>query len=311
MTRDTLTFQASDGFELHCYRWTPQAPPKAVIHIAHGLGEHAARYDELANALTSQAYEVAAQDHRGHGGSAGADGLGDFGEGGWDRVVADQHELIVDTRVRRPDTPIVLFGHSMGASLTQQYLWQYDDGLSAVVLSGSPGFSPWFARLLTYWVARYEAWRHGPSAPSERLAELLFGRANESFDGDLGSEWLSRDDAQVRLYADDPLCGFVLRPGSLVSYLDGVRETKKKANVARIPKRLPIYAFSGSEDPVHAEGRNIGRMVKAYRRAGLDVTTRFYAGGRHEMLNEINREEVIADLESWLESTLDGLSKAR
>ena len=132
---------------------------------------------------------------------------------------------------------------------------------------------------------------------------MMFGRANEAFEGDVGSEWLSRDDAQVRLYADDPLCGFVLRPGSLLSYLAGIKASKTKANVARIPK-VPIYLFSGSDDPVHAEGANIERLVTAYRAAGLSVEEKIYPEGRHEMLNEINRDEVFADLISWLDRTL-------
>lgn len=304
MHREVLSFSASDGFELQCYRWSPDTPPVAVVHIAHGMGEHAGRYDQVASALVAQGYEVVAQDHRGHGGSAEANALGDFGPGGWDRVVADQHELIEHTRQRRAGAPVVLLGHSMGASLVQHYLWCYDDGLAAVVLSGTPGFSTGFGRLIADWVARYEGWRHGPSVPSERLAEMLFGNANESFEGDVGSEWLTRDDAHVRLYADDPLCGFILRPGSLVSYLSGARLTRKRSNVARIPTALPIYLFSGGDDPVHAEGKNIARLLKAYRKAGLSVTQRMYPGGRHEMFNEINRDEVLSDLISWLQRAL-------
>ena len=304
MNHEVLSLSASDGFELQVYRWSPDTPPVAVIHIAHGMGEHAARYGEVASALVAEGYEVVAQDHRGHGGSAELDGLGDFGAAGWSRVVADQHELIEHTQQRRAGTPVVLLGHSMGASLVQEYLWQYDDGLAAVVLSGTPGFSTWFGRLVAYWVARYESWRHGPSVPSERLAEMLFGKANEAFEGDTGSEWLTRDEAQVRLYADDPLCGFILRPGSLVSYLVGARLTRKRSNVDRIPKGLPIYLFSGDDDPVHAEGKNIARLLKAYRGAGLTVTQRMYPGGRHEMFNEINRDEVLSDLIEWLRSEL-------
>jgi alpha-beta hydrolase superfamily lysophospholipase len=304
MNRDIFSFSASDGVELQCYRWSPDTPPIAVIHIAHGMGEHAARYEEVARTLVAEGYEVVAQDHRGHGDSAPDDGLGDFGPGGWERVVADQHELILHTHQRRVGTPVVLLGHSMGASLVQEYLWRYDDGLAAVVLSGTPGFGTRFGRLVADWVARYEAWRNGPSVPSERLAELLFGNANEPFEGDVGSEWLTRDDAHVRLYADDPLCGFVLRPGSLVSYLSGARVTRKRSSVARIPSSLPIYLFSGGDDPVHAEGKNIARLLKAYRHAGISVTQQIYPGGRHEMFNEINKEEVLADLISWLQLEL-------
>lgn len=297
-------FAASDGFELQVYRWVPADEPLAIVHIAHGMGEHVARYSGLAAALVADGYEVVAQNHRGHGSSAAAaDALGDFGAGGWPRVITDQNELIQHSQQRHPGVPVVLLGHSMGASLTQNYLTEHAEGLAGVVLSGSPGFSGRFGRLVAYLLARWESWRHGPATPSERLGEQLFGKANDAFEGDLGSEWLSRDLVEVQRYADDPLCGFVLRPGSLVSYLDGIRQSKKKRNVARIPQ-LPIYLFSGSDDPVHANMANIDRMVQAYRGAGLKVEQRIYPSGRHETLNETNRGEVIEDLRNWLRGLL-------
>lgn len=301
-----LTLTTTDGHLMGCYRWLPAQAPRAVVQIAHGMGEHAARYDWTADALTQAGFAVYAQDHRGHGTSATAETYGDMGEDGWNRTVRDAAELTDHIRSAHAGLPLALVGHSMGAMLAQQYLYRYGAKLDAAVLSGSPGFGGAFQLWLSHTIARFESWRLGFGAHSELLQNLLFGKSNEPFDGPdaTGFEWLSRDAAQVRKYVDDPACGFVLRAGSLANLMAGAREARKKRSLAGIPAALPVYVFSGSVDPVHDEEKGLNRLLARYRARLSRVDYRLYPDGRHEMLNETNRDEVVADLIRWLRQSL-------
>ncbi len=310
---DTFTLNASDGRRLHVYRWLPEGQPRAVIQIAHGMGEHAGRYDRVARALTGSGFAVYANDHRGHGHTADPDRLGWMGEDGWNRVVDDAGRLTAHLRPAHAGLPVVLLGHSMGAMLSQQYLYRFGSQIDAAVLSGSPGMAGAFQSWLSHTLARFERWRLGPEAESPLMQSLLFGKSNQAFDGPeaTGYEWLSRDPDEVRAYVDDPHCGFVLRAGSLCDLFVGAREAKHMENVLQIPASLPVYVFSGSDDPVHRDGKNLARMLKRYRRHLQRVDYRLYEGGRHEMFNETNRDEVVQDLLAWLDSTLPDAASGR
>jgi len=303
---EQLTLTTSDGHTMHYYRWLPAAAPVAIAQIAHGMGEHAARYDWTASQLTAAGFAVYAQDHRGHGASATPETYGDMGEDGWNRTIGDAAELTDSIRREHPSLPLALIGHSMGAMLSQQYLYRFGSKLDAAVLSGSPGFGGAFQLWLSHTIARFERWRLGFSAHSELLQNLLFGKSNEPFDGPdaTGFEWLSRDAAQVRKYVDDPACGFVLRAGSLANLMAGAREARRKRSAAGIPADLPVYVFSGSADPVHDGEKGLKRLLGRYRSRLTRVDYRLYPDGRHEMLNETNREEVAADLVRWLRQSL-------
>jgi alpha-beta hydrolase superfamily lysophospholipase len=299
---DSFTLSASDGADVACYRWLVDAP-KAVIHIAHGMGEHAKRYDDVALALNAAGYSVYANDHRGHGVTGQAQ-LGYMGGDGWNRVLADAYEINRHIQGAHAGAKIILLGHSMGSMMSQLYITRYGHSISALVLSGSPGFKAKFPNVMSSLIARFESWRLGPNQSSDLMQQRLFGDANKPFDGPnaTGFEWLSRDARQVQKYIDDPLCGFVLTTGSLVNLLEGSMKNQQTDVLAKIPKHLPIYVFSGSDDPVHGEQKDIRRMLQAFYNQGLTkVTTKWYPGGRHEMFNETNRQEVLADLINWLD----------
>lgn len=302
-----LTLDTSSGTRLHYYRWLPETPARGLIVIAHGMGEHAGRYDWVAGRLNDAGYAVYAPDHRGHGATAVDQQYGDMGDDGWNSVVADVADLIAAAAAEHPGLPRVLLGHSMGAMLTQQYLYRFPGTLNAAIISGSPGFGSPFQLWLTHLIARFEKWRHGAAGESALLDKMIFGDANSNFDSEqaTGFEWLTRDVEQMQKYVDDPLCGFVLRAGSLVNLFAGAREARRKASVAKLPTELPVYVFSGSDDPVHNEEAGLQRLLDAYRSRLGQVDYTLYPGGRHEMLNETNREQVVEDLTGWLSRTLD------
>jgi alpha-beta hydrolase superfamily lysophospholipase len=290
-----------DGGGIFVRRWLPEGAAQAAVQIAHGLAEHSARYERLASALTSAAYAVYASDHRGHGPTCPTADLGYFAdEQGWRRCLDDLWTINRRVAVDLPGLPIVFMGHSLGSIMGQQFVAEHGADLAGAVLSGTSGAPPAIlpiGRLL----ARFERWRLGPRGHSAILRKMLFEDFNKPFEpARTQFDWLSRDAAEVDKYIADPLCGFPFTTQLAVDLLDALGQIAPGKTIARIPKTLPIYIFSGARDPV---GANIQSLIDAYRAAGLTrMTTRLYPEARHEMLNETNREEVIADLIGWLET---------
>jgi alpha-beta hydrolase superfamily lysophospholipase len=297
----TFTLETPDGVSLFIYRWLPDVPPKAVVQIVHGLAEHAGRYARLAEALSKRGYAVYANDLRGHGRTAKTTGdLGFFAEhDGWNKCVGDLWWLSRQVTARHPGLQIVLFGHSMGSFLAQHLISDHGEGFAGAAFSGSNGRPPVLA-IIARQLARLERLRVGSRGRSALMHTLLFAAFNRPFrPARTPFDWLSRDPAEVDKYVADPLCGFGSTAQLYIDLLGGLGEIATPARQARIPKRLPIYIFNGSRDPV---ATNIGQLLAAYQAAGLEnVTYRTYRDGRHESLNEINRDEVTRDLITWLD----------
>ncbi len=311
MRETEFVLEASDGTPLHVYRWSPDGPVRAIVQISHGASEHAARYRRLASVLTDADFQVVAHDQRGHGRSGTDHGtLGVARPGGWLAKVDDLHEIGAHEHAEVAEVPLVLFGHSMGAALVQGYLPRWGGELAGVVLSGPP--APITDQsIIDIFVAGAEG--DAADQPSELFTQVFAGFNQPFVDAApdastlTGYEWLSRDAAEVRAYVDDPLCGddVVLTSGFVADMLAHGNELTSPERLAQIPTTLPVYVFAGDHDPVGAMGDGPRALADAYRALGLtDVELRLYEGGRHEMLNEINRDEVHADLLAWLERTL-------
>jgi len=266
-------YEGEDGTPLAGYVWQGRATPRAVVQLAHGAGEHAGRYRARFQPLLDEGYLIYAADHRGHGLTSGMGGLGDFGPGGAAAAVADMAVLSRRIREERPDLPLVLFGHSMGAMFAQAYLPDHAALIDALVLSGT-------------------------AAPGERIAGDLNARFPEKR---TAYDWLSRDPDQVDAYIADPLCGIRFTDNSARSFAE-LRTRPVTANLPTAVRGMPAYVFVGDQDPINDDLRRIHPLVEAYRAAGLAVTTKVYEGGRHEMLNETNRDAVVADLLGWLDT---------
>ncbi len=277
----------ADGLSLAGYAWTPDAAPVASIQIAHGLGEHSKRYERLASALTAAGFAVYAHDHRGHGGSQLASGvLGDAGDVGWNGLVADvaQHQKLV--RKEHEGLPTFLFGHSMGSFAAQQYVLDHNSDIDGVILSGSTDIAT---------VAQMIA--QSGEAPSLESYNAPFEPARTPFD------WLSRDEAEVDAYIADPLCGFDPPETFSMSMLLAVSQLGDPARLAGIRNDLPMFVLAGDADPLNAGLMLLNGLIEKYKAAGLaNIETKFYPDGRHEMLNETNRDEVTGDIVGWLQS---------
>lgn len=303
MPSTTFVLDTHDGAPVIVHRWEPVGPVRGVVNLAHGLAEHAARYEHVAAALNAVGLAVYAEDHRGHGQTARTEAdLGFFAKSrGWARVLDDLHRVTRRARMDHPDVPVIILGHSMGSFLVQQYLFTFPDEVDAAVLSGSNGPLGPLADLGAT-VARIERRRIGPRGRSKLLDRLSFGAYNKPYEpARTPFDWLSRDPAAVDRYLDDPRCGFVATSQLWLDFFSGFRVIQQVERVREIRHDLPIYIFSGEEDPVGG-AVGIGKLLSLYEQAGLTaVEHRLYDGGRHEMFNETNRDEVIADLVAWLE----------
>jgi alpha-beta hydrolase superfamily lysophospholipase len=296
----TFTFHA-DGVDVAVHRWLPGARAKALVLIAHGMAEHAARYARFAAALNAAGYAVYAPDLRGHGDTAGdAAALGWAGPDGWNGMVRDLERVAATARDEHPGVPLFAFGHSMGSVLMQRFMQLHGSELAGAILSGTFASAPKLA--LAILTARLMALGPGARKPSPLLKQM-FADFNKPFaPGRTGFEWLSRDDAEVQKYAGDPRCGFAFANRTLVDTLRGWRDVWSPANERRIPRELPVLLFSGDQDPVGRNTAAVDELAARYRALGLrDLSVTFYPGARHETLNETNREEVQRDIVRWLD----------
>ncbi len=303
--KQTFIFTAPDDTQIHCHRW-PVDKPTAIVQLVHGGAEHAGRYHALALALNKRGYTVYAEDHRGHGRTGEINTkLGDMGEANaFERVCDDVLALARRAVTENPGVPLVIIGHSLGSLITQRILLQHSHEYAAAVLSGSPDILGIAAAAE---LVHAEVARLGRDQVSEALETATvenFASAVEN--AQTPFDWLSRDRQQVQLYADDPWCGYALCTGVWQDLIAAMLVTTETSAVAATLRRdLPVYILSGSDDPVHAGWRAIDRLADNYRDCGLrDITVKNYPGGRHEMFNETNRDEVVDELLTWLDSKL-------
>ena len=305
----TFTLATPDSVDLFVYCWLPAEQPKAVVQIAHGLAEHAARYARLAEALNSAGYAVYANDHRGHGRSVKSSGdLGFFAAcDGWRKCVDDLWQLNRQIAAKHPSLPIVLLGHSMGSTLAEQFMGDPDRGnaLAGVVLSGANGKPALMAKLGRA-IVRAERARLGPRGKSKLVQSLTFDAFNKNFAPTRTAfDWLSRDPAEVDKYVADPLCGFPATVQLWMDLLSGWAAVSRPAHRSRVPKQLPLYLIAGERDPVSGNTRQLRPWMADYRAAGLlNLAHKFYPEARHELFNETNRDEVTADLIGWLDQVI-------
>lgn len=275
---------ANDGQSIHCLHWPAAGarPLRGMVQVVHGMAEHSARYAHVAQALNAAGYEVYASEHRGHGQAALEDGsLGDFGPRGFQGLVDDMAVVTRHVRGDHPGLPVLMLAHSMGSMAAQIYLLEHGALLDGCALSGTTALEMLDPRVSGWTVESANATVATPAT---------------------GVDWLSRDPAVPAAYVADPLCGFALTLPSLFSIFDTGNGTALPEQLARLPKGLPLYLFTGDRDPVNGMLDWFDPLVRRLRKAGMqDVSTHVYGGARHEVLNETNRTEVIANLLAWLD----------
>jgi alpha-beta hydrolase superfamily lysophospholipase len=281
-----FTYDGADGEKIFCYRWSSNAPTRGVLQVAHGMGEHALRYIEPLTPIIESGIVVYANDHRGHGRTAKSkEELGDFGAAGFSSLADDMAVLSKLIRKENPGQKIILLGHSMGSFALQYYLLDHSDLIDGAILSGSAAGDLLAAGLGQR--TSLDTIRAGAEKPRTPF------------------DWLSRDENEVDKYIADPLCGFSANDASRNSmFAAGARSADPK-EMKKIRRDLPIYLFAGDKDPINNNLEWLAPLVDRYRAADVkDVSADFYKDGRHEMLNETNKAEVVANLAKWIDRVL-------
>ena len=305
-TLRTFTFPSSDGrHTCHGSCWQPARDlPRGVVQIVHGVAEHMGRYEWFARFLAGHGYAVCGADHLGHGRTGAEDGkFGYFGpRRGWELVTRDVRRLRLMAGDRFPGVPYFLLGHSMGSFLTRTYLCRYPGTVDGAILSGTGQESALLVgagKALAGLIAHIR----GPEAVSPLVNELSLGSYNKQFRPNrTGADWISRDEKVVDAYLRDPWCTFTPTVGMFRDMLGGLQYIAGPAALAQMDPDTPVYLFSGDRDPVGGNGAGVRKVYGYFEKQGTrDLTMKLYPGGRHEMLNELNREEVYADVLAWLD----------
>lgn len=286
---------------IHVIRWTPDGEIKAVVQIIHGIAEYADRYDEFAAYLNGFGILVVAEDHMGHGASMETGTRGYFA-GGWEAAVDDSYALLQGTKGQYPEVPYVLFGHSMGSFMARSLLIRYPDcGIHAAVICGT-GWLPDGVVSLGRNAAKLICKVVGERNPSEAMQKIVFGSYNNKVERPKTSfDWLSRDPEMVRAYVDDPWCGFTASCGLLRDMMGGIAFNQNQKNLDKMDKTIPVLLIAGGDDPVGNYGAGVRQTGEEFKKSGMqDVTVRLFPLCRHEILNEINREEIYKFVSDWI-----------
>ncbi len=307
MISETFSFETPDREKIFVYKWLPDNEIKAVVQIAHGMAEHARRYEEFAKFLTDNSIAVYANDHRGHGNTAGdLDKLGYFADkNGWELVLKDMNRLTHIIKQEHPDKPIFLLGHSMGSLFARAYMVKYPNEISGVILSGTSGEGGLLVSLGKT-IAKLQGTFTHPKKQSQLLNDMTFKDYNKAFKpAKTDFDWLSRDEKVVQDYINDPYCGQVVSNRFYYDMLSLIQFINKDSSYTNAPKDMPVLMFSGENDPVGNFGKGVKKVYNKYKKAGVkDITLKLYPEGRHEMLNETNRSEVYNDVLQWINSKI-------
>ncbi len=303
MKKDTVYVTMSDGSSVAVHRWIPDAEPRALVQISHGMAEYAMRYDRLGQMLCENGIVMYAHDHRGHGDTAGSvENLGFLAdEEGFQQVISDLREVIARLKSDFPGKKTILLGHSFGSFVTQGFIEQFGGDIDACIISGTAG-----PRLPLVFTARIIAetvmFFRGPKYRSPFLQNLAFGSYNKRIENPSGpNDWLSRDAEEVKKYEESEYCGFLPTASFFRDLFTGLFRIHRKKAMASIRKDLPVFIFAGTGDPVGDYGKTVERLADIYKRNGMqDVTLILYPDARHETLNETNRDEVSANVLSWI-----------
>lgn len=298
---DHMYLRSAGGGKLYCRIWEPEEKPRAILQIIHGIAEHSERYGAFAEFLNNHGILVAAEDHMGHGKSIGEGDTQGYFNGGWRAAVSDVRQLQRALMQQYPGVPVFMLGHSMGSFMARTILYAYpDSGLRGAIISGT-GWQP--APVLKAGLAfcHLEAAKLGEKNISGALNKLVFGGYNQKFAPNRTScDWLSTDTEVVDRYVADPLCGFDATIGLTRDMLWGIEQIQKKSNLAKMDKKLPVWFFAGDQDPVGDMGKGVLQSVDAFKKAGMQEVYVTLYSGRHEMLNEQNKEQVYDDVLDWI-----------
>ena len=313
MKNEVFTFLSKDGkTNIHAVKWIPNSGEyKAILQITHGMIEYIERYEPFAKFMTENGYMVVGHDHLGHGESVNTkEDLGFFADvdSPSDYLIEDMHKLRTTIQKENPDVPYFMFGHSMGSYMLRKYLSVYNDNLRGAIICGT-GFSPEKVTKMGIMATKLMKVFKGSHGRSKMLRDLTYDKYYKKFDmfgKDASNSWLTRDEEIVKKYYSDPKCTYMFTVNGYVGLTEAVLYSCKQENVDKIPNKLPIFIVSGSDDPVGGCSEGVMKVVNMFKESGkVDLTYKLYDGFRHEILNEIGKEQVYSDLLAWMNVRID------
>ncbi|WP_454054034.1 alpha/beta hydrolase [Clostridium sp. Marseille-Q7071] len=305
MLSKNFTFITKDSLKMNMYKWEPKDKDsvKGIINIAHGMAESGIRYERFAKTLVDNGFIVYAGEHRGHG--LTCSNIEDLGyicdNDGFHTMVEDLKEINNFIKEENLNLPIIIMGHSMGSFLAQRYIEEYGDTVNGAIISGTNG-NPGLILNFGIFISSIEMRIRGRKAKSKLLDGMIFGTYNKRIHKNKTKvDWLTRDEEEVEKFINDPYCGTVFTTSFFYDLMKGLKIIHKEENLNKIPKNLPILIFSGDADPVGRYQKGVENLINLYKRLGIkNLHYKIYKDGRHEMLNEINKDEVFEDIINWL-----------
>jgi alpha-beta hydrolase superfamily lysophospholipase len=287
---------------LALYGRKARGTPIGVVHVNHGLAEHAQRYGRFADALAAADFQVYAHDHRGHGATSAPDApLGRFAKtDGIGKVMTDIAAVQDWIAKEDPGLPLIAFGHSMGGILVLNSAFRRSAHLAGVA-AWNANFSAGIMGRIGQAILAWERFRLGSDMPSRMLPKLTFQDWGSKVPGHRTPfDWLSRDAAEVDKYIADPLCGWDASVSMWQDIFGMIFAGADDRNFASIRKSLPFSLFGGGADPSTVNGMAIEELAERMRRMGIShLTSKVWPQTRHEGLNDINRDEITAAFVEW------------
>ncbi len=302
------SFEARDGLSIYASSFEVDNP-KGIILGLHGMAEHRKRYEEFAKKLNKAGYSFYIHDHRGHGDTALKNNLllGHFAdENGWNKVLNDvkrhrEYILNKNDEIEKNETPIFLFGHSMGSFVARNYIILEPEDFKGAIFSGTGHVKGNELFLLKLFIALEKLFR-GANKKSKIVENLIFNSNNKEFEPTkTPHDWLTRDEEVALKYYNDERCGFTCTVQFYADFYKGMLALNNLENYKMIADDFPMIFLSGEKDPVG--GEDIIEVVSDYKAAGLNnIEYKLYENGRHEMINEYNKDDFFADIINWLDN---------
>lgn len=310
MQKREFTLQSKyDNLALSCAEYTAegvtQTTAKGVVQIVHGMCEYKERYEGFIDYLTQNGYIVFAHDHRGHGGSVTAnENLGYFGDKKGEAIVDDAALVTDEIRRLYSGLSVTLFGHSMGSLVVRAYIQKYEEKIDKLIVCGSPSKNSLagFGLMLNGVISAFR----GKKYRSRLMANASTGGGDDKFPGEGKNAWLTRDKTVVEKYNADEKCNFVFSCNGFSNLLHLVKNAYKKKKYPAKHSDLPIFFMAGADDPVIGSEKKWLAAQQFLRDVGYkNVTGKSYPKMRHEILNELGKEEVYADALAFIEKSAE------
>ena len=303
--KEDFYFDSRDGeHKIHAVRWIPDVEkPACILQIIHGMAEYIERYDDFARFLADRGILVVGDDHLGHGKSVKpGEPYGYFcKEDAPTVLVRDEHRLKKMVQEQYAGVPYIILGHSMGSFITRNYLFKYGSGIDGAIIMGTGMYSK-PSLIFGLALAALQRMLFGADHVSKILNIAVFGAYTKRIKSPKTPfDWLSKNEDNVREYINDPLCGFTFTVNGFQTLFELVYNLHDQERLSKIPKNLPLFFLSGADDPVGDYGRSVELAYRSYKEIGMEnVQMKLYPEDRHELLNEVDKEDVYGDIYRWI-----------